>query len=120
MSECFSYTDEAFALLMVVNYEAWWTSLHEALIENLHESRKTCEKLWKDARYTSSTEGSRHGQSWTKEGMLKFNSLCEMVKAPREKEESGITVEKQLQAWCRRDANLPTWRVAEGGGGGTG
>jgi hypothetical protein len=115
MSECFTYTDEAFALLMVVNYEARWTSQHVALMENPQESRKAREKLWKDARYTSSTEGSRRGQSWTKEGMLKFNSLCEMVKTQRDKEETGITVEKQLQAWCRRDANLPTWRVAEGG-----
>jgi hypothetical protein len=70
---------------MVVNYEARWTSQHEVLMENPHESRKTCEKLWKDARYTSSTEGSRRGQTWTKEGMLKFNSLCEMVKVQRER-----------------------------------
>jgi hypothetical protein len=115
MSECFSYTNEAFALLMLVNYEARWTSQHEALMENPRESRKTHEKLWKDARYTSSTESIRRGQSWTKEGMLKFNSLCEMVKAQREKEETGSTVEKQLQAWCCRDANLHIWRVAQGG-----
>jgi hypothetical protein len=31
--------------------------------------------------------------------MLKFNSLCEMVKAQQEKEETGSTVEKQFQAW---------------------
>jgi hypothetical protein len=114
MSKCFSYTNEAFALLMVVNYEAQWTSQHEALMENPHESRKTREKLWKDARYTSSTEGNRRGQSWTR-GDVKLNSLYEMVKVQREKEETGSTVGKQFQAWCRRDANLPTWRVAEEG-----
>jgi hypothetical protein len=109
MSECFSYTDEAFALLMVVNYEARWMLQHEALMGYPHESRKTRDKMWKDALFTSSTEESRCGQSWTKEGMLKFNSLCEMVKSQQRKEETGSNVEKQLWAWCQKNDSMPPW-----------
>jgi hypothetical protein len=36
----FSYTDEAFALLMVVNYEARWTSQYEAIAGYPAESRE--------------------------------------------------------------------------------
>jgi hypothetical protein len=81
----------------------------------MNQGKHGCEKLWKDAMYTSITDGSRRGQSCTKEGMLKFNSLCEMVKAQWEKEETGGTVEKQLQAWCSRDNSLPAWLEAGGG-----
>jgi hypothetical protein len=115
ISECFSYTDEAFALLMVANYEPRWTSQYEATLEYPGGSRKTREKKWKDARYTSSTEGSRRGQSWTKEGLLRFNSLCEMVKGQRAIEETGITVEKYLRAWCRDQASMPPWREEKEG-----
>jgi hypothetical protein len=109
ISECFGYTDVAFALLMVVNYEARWTSQYEAMIEYPGELRKTSEKKWKDAVYTSSTEGSRRGQSWRKEGLLRFNSLCEMVKGQWAREETGIKVESYLQAWCRNQASMPPW-----------
>jgi hypothetical protein len=110
ISECFSYTDEAFALLMVVNYEARWTSQYEAIAGYPAESRKIRAKRWKDVRYTSSTEGCRRGQSWTRKGLLKFNSLCEMVKTQRAKEETGSTVENYLRTWCRDQAGMHAWR----------
>jgi hypothetical protein len=44
-----SATDEAFALLMVVNYEARWTSQYEAIAGYPAESRKIRAKRWKDA-----------------------------------------------------------------------
>jgi hypothetical protein len=51
-------------------------------------------------------------QTWPKlrKGLLKFNSLCEMVKTQRAKEETGSTVENYLRTWCR-----PGWnaRLAE-------
>jgi hypothetical protein len=106
ISECFSYTDEAFALLMVLNYEPRWLSQHKAKVEHPNRSRRTREQLWKDARFTSSTEGNRRGQSWTKEGLLRFNNLCTMVKAQREVEETGDTVEKDLRDWCREEAGM--------------
>jgi hypothetical protein len=114
ISECFSYTDEAFALLMVLNYEPWWLSQHEEKVEHPNRSRWTREKLWKDARFTSSTEGNRRGQSWTKEGLLRFNNLCTMVKAQREVEETEATVEKNLWDWCREGAGMtPLGKKAE-------
>jgi hypothetical protein len=105
--ECFSYTNDAFALLMVINYERRWLSQHEAKLEHPNHSRQTREQLWKDARYTSSTEGNRRGQSWIKDGLLRFfNSLCTMVKAQWEVEDTGATVEKSLWDWCHKHAGM--------------
>jgi hypothetical protein len=39
------------------------------------------------------------------EGLLKFNSLCEMVEDSA-KEETGSTVENYLRTWCR-----PGWNA---------
>ena len=64
LSECFSYTDKGFALMMVHNYEPRWRSQHVALVEYPLETRKSRENRWENAKYTSSTEGSRRGNSW--------------------------------------------------------
>jgi hypothetical protein len=109
LSECFSYTDEAFALLLVENYEPRWQSQHEALVQYHHECRKSREKKWKDALYTSNTEGSRRGNSWTRQGLLKFNSLCQMVKEQRASEETGDTVENHLRNWCHEEVGMISW-----------
>ena len=61
VSESFSGTDEAFALLLVINYEPRWQSQHDALMEHPLESRKSRERRWKEAKYTSSAEGRRRG-----------------------------------------------------------
>jgi hypothetical protein len=74
-----------------------------------HECRKSQEKKWKDALYTSSTEGSRRGNSWTRQGLLKFNSLCQMVKEQRASEETGDTVENHLRNWGREEAGMTSW-----------
>jgi hypothetical protein len=107
LSECFRYTDEAFALLLVDNYEPRWQSQYKAVVAYPHQDgRRMREKQWKDARYTSSTEGSRRGNSWTREGLLKFNSLCEMVREQRTSEESGDTVDNYLRNWCHEEAGM--------------
>jgi hypothetical protein len=73
------------------------------------DDRKMREKQWKDARYTSSTEGSRRGNSWTREGLLKFNSLYEMVREQRASEESGDTVDNYLRNWSHEEAGMLSW-----------
>jgi hypothetical protein len=111
LSKWFSYTDEAFALLLVDNYEPRWQSQHEAMVEYpQHESRKMRETQWRDPRHTSSTDGSRRGNSWTREGLLKFNSLREMVREQRASEESGDTVDNYLRNWrSEEEAGMMSW-----------
>jgi hypothetical protein len=115
LSECFSYTDEAFGLLLVVNYEERWQSQHAAerrLPDGTSQDRSA---LWEDARYTSATEGARRGASWPKEGLVKFNELSAMVRLQRDNgEEQENGVEKDLMDWCREDAGLPP--MAKGAG----
>jgi hypothetical protein len=106
LSECFTYTDEAFGLLMVVNYEQRWDSQHHAVsVEPAGAGRDILSKHWVDANYTSATEGSRQGVSWSNAGLVKFNELSEMVQQQRE-EDTGKEVEEELITWCRSKAGM--------------
>ena len=109
LSDCFSYTDEAFGILLVINYEKRWRSQHDADMRLPSGTNKERSKLWADARYTSATEGARRGTSWPREGLAKFNELSAMVKLQRHNvtmagEEN--MVEAELMAWCREEAGL--------------
>ena len=56
----------------------------------------------------STTEGSRQGFSWQREGLVRFNALSQVVKQQREAEkwEPGdeSEVDLELMAWCRSEA----------------
>ena len=110
LSSCFSYTDEAFGLLLLVNYEDRWRSQHEAEQVLPGGTSKKRSQWWEDARYTSATEGARRGSSWPQEGLVKFNELSAMMKSQREAamETEGDTnmVEKELMDWCRTEGGL--------------
>jgi hypothetical protein len=110
LSSCFSYTDEAFGILLVMNYEARWRSQHNAVVCKPSGTRQEQKDMWEDGRYTSTTEGSRRGVSWQGQGLLKFNELSEMVKRQRgvDKELTGSEneVEQDLTAWCRLEAGM--------------
>ena len=41
--------------------------------------------------------------------LVKFNSLCEMVKDQRNLEETGDRVEKDLRNHCRQQAGMKVW-----------
>ena len=115
LSSCFSYTDEAFGLLLLVNYEDRWRSQHEAEQLLPGGTNKERSQRWEDARYTSTTEGARRGSSWPREGLVKFNQLSAMVKNQREKAmETEEDVEEDLMDWCRMEDGLKA--VAPTGG----
>jgi hypothetical protein len=108
ITERFTYTDEAFALMLVLNYEARWVSQYDAAVRlSGGKIMKNQSKHWVDARFTSATEGSRRGVSWSKEGLLKFNSMAEMVKLRRGSEVTGSDVEEDLRNWFRVQAAMP-------------
>ena len=115
LSVCFSYTDEAFGLLLVVNYEDRWRSQHEAEMLLPGGTSKERSQRWEDAKYTSATEGARRGSSWPREGLLKFNELSKMVKRQREEVETEEDVEENLMNWCRTGDGLDA--VDPGAGG---
>jgi DNA primase len=110
LSDCFSYTDEAFGILLVMNYEARWQSQHTAIVVNPSGTKQEQSEMWKDGRYTSTTEGSRRGVSWQGQGLVKFNELSQMVKQQRgvdkdlAREENEV--EQDLMAWCRTEAGM--------------
>jgi hypothetical protein len=107
LSSCFSYTDEAFGLLLVINYEDRWRSQHEAERLLPGGTSKERSQRWEDAKYTSATEGARRGSSWPREGLLKFNELSGMVKRQREEVmETEEDVEENLMNWCRTGDGL--------------
>ena len=110
LSKCFSYTDEAFGILLVLNYEARWCSQHNAEVRIPGGTRQQQSETWEDGKYTSTTEGSRRGVSWRGEGLVKFNTLSQMVKQQREagKEEleDENEVDLELMAWCRSEAGM--------------
>jgi hypothetical protein len=107
ISESFTYTDEAFALMLVVNYEGRWVSQYTAA-EKYGGGRlqKDQSQYWVNARYTSSNEGSRRGVSWSKEGLRRFNSLAEKVKAQRDQLRTGTMVEENLRSWFREETGM--------------
>jgi hypothetical protein len=113
LSECFTYTDEAFALLVLINYEERWRSQYSNLVRFPDVSSGERKNRTFQASYTSATEGSRRGQSWSKEGLEKFNYLCHMIRRKRDHEISGQRMEVQLRHRCRQEGNLPKF-VEEG------
>ena len=120
LTSAMSCTDEAFGILLVVNYEDRWRSQHEAGERQMGESQKSRASKWAEAKYTSATDGSRRGNSWSQEGMKKFNALAEMVKEQRAEAESGAEVDMDLLVWCRAMAGMPPYgTVVNGVTGGT-
>jgi hypothetical protein len=120
LSECFSYTDEAFGILLVINYENRWQSQHAADMRLPGQTGKERSKYWDDARYTSATEGARRGASWSRDGLLKFNELSAMVKEQRDEDNmagTGNMVEADLMGWCREEAGMPQLADAAGNDG---
>jgi hypothetical protein len=73
---------------------------HAALVNSAGEcaDRHNQSKKWVDAKYTSATEGSRRGNSWSKDGLRKFNSLSIMVKDQRTNDDTGTAVDEDLRA----------------------
>jgi hypothetical protein len=111
LSECFSCTDEAFGILLVVNYEARWRSQHTPAARNPSGTRRQQSELWEDGKHASATERSRRGVSWQGQGLMKFNELSEIVKKQRGvmEEMPGASVneaEWDLMAWCRSETGM--------------
>ena len=76
-SEIFSVSDEAFAVMMIDNYEERWK------LQTIEKDKKK----WRSdpnyqAKYTSSTKGV-HNNSWSEEGMKSFYDWCHKIQELR-------------------------------------
>jgi hypothetical protein len=70
-------SDKAFALLLYKNYIDKW-------IKRYHEDRRGEERTKRIAgRYTRSSIGCCEYGGWGKDGVLRFNELCQMVQEDR-------------------------------------
>ena len=93
LSNVFSVSDEAFALMIVENYEKRWK------LQLSH----TDKKLWKtdpcyQAKYTSSSKGV-HKNAWSDDGIKRFFDWCRTIKDLRSKEKSGVVLENEILAY---------------------
>ena len=120
LSKCFSCTNEAFGILLVINCENGWQSQHAADVRLPGQTGEERSKHWDDARHTSATEGARRGASWSRNGLLKFNELSATVKEQRDEDNmagTGNMVEADLMGWCREEAGVPQLADAAGDDG---
>ena len=92
LSEVFSVSDEAFALLMVDNY---WVRWHR-----LRHPKENKPKEWYAAQYTGSEEG-RNESGFTRKGVQKYNDLVKMVQEKRREDRTGKDLEDYLRMYWR-------------------
>ena len=76
------------------------------MLNNVTKVSREHQDDWADAKYTSTTEGSRRGQSWSRDGVTKFNELTKMVQARRRAKENCEAMEENLRNWCRVQGGL--------------
>ena len=93
---CVTVTDEAFALLLMVN--SW--EKFEYMADNPEMENKT---EVPETRYTEKKGRNRKMQGWSSEGIDKFNNLCVSVMADRESEE-GKMFEKEFLEYHEQKA----------------
>jgi hypothetical protein len=90
VSNCFTITDEAFALLILFNSEQVWRNQY----------KEADKKQWKGEafhfQYTKNRSG-RNANSWSLDGRKKFNELCQMIKEKRSSPDTGENFEKEIK-----------------------
>ena len=87
LSEIFSVTDEAFALILIFNEHHVW--------ENQKQRKTNPEIRRRKKRYCDAESGNRDG--WMEEGKDLFNELCEKVAKLREDHTTGKELETKMR-----------------------
>ena len=96
LSNMFTVTDEAFAIMVVENYDQRWRKQH------VEPDKKKWHSDEMNAKYTSSRNGKRKN-TWTKEGMQRYHEWCAIVAARRGREEYGKDLEEELMSHYNKD-----------------
>ena len=87
ISDVFSVSDEACAILMLINYFDRWKMMAAEPDKRKHKRKEF------DAKFTSSRKGSRT-KSWSDEGRKTFNEWCFKIQELRKEESSGRMIEE--------------------------
>lgn len=103
----FLVSDEAFAVMMIDNYEERWK------FQTIEKDKKK----WRSdpnyqAKYTSSTKGV-HNNSWSEEGMKSFYDWCRKIQELRKDKKSGMVLEEEVLAHYRGLNNVPSDSVSD-------
>ena len=119
LSQCFTISDEAFALSMVENYYTRWSrkllakesrkrerqgqaNVQEDGARPYHEM----DSDWFKAKWTGSREGLV-ASGWSKAGIQRFNSNAKMIDELRADNDAGRMLEEHLRAHWRGRATNP-------------
>ena len=100
LSAIFKITDEAFALLMVVNYFERWVTIaqHDDNKENNDDTVGDKRSRYRElkGKYTSSSNGLVLG-GWSDKGIQHYNDFCNMVKELRQEKTSREMLDEKLK-----------------------
>ena len=95
LSEVFSASDEAFALLLIKNYHHRWSKL---LSQDTTYGGKSSRSKDLDAKYTSSNSGVKN-QGYSEAGLLRFWELVQIVTDKRAANSTGRNFEQALKQY---------------------
>lgn len=85
-SDVISVTDEAFCIFTIEgNWDAW-----------MHEIRTGVRQKIRSGKYTESNSNKKYG-GWTKEGMARFNRLCQTINDLRQNNNRRKEMEQQYK-----------------------
>ena len=106
LSAVFKTTDEAFALLMVINYFERWVKIVKDELDNKENSESVVDRVTLDdkrkrfrefkGKYTSSCNGLVRG-GWDDKGIQHYNELCQMVKEIRQDKTSREMLDEKIK-----------------------
>ena len=97
MSEIASFTDEAFALLILENSWSVWKQLAKYPQGVPETETKALPK------YTGTPAGTGRNEGWGNDGMSRFNELCDSVK--RDREDNSIQFDRPYMLRRQAESN---------------
>lgn len=114
ISDVFTVTDEACAVMMVKNYLGRWRKMSEEKDSTKHRGAEF------DAKFTSSRKGKRVN-TWSDEGRQKFHEWCFKIAKLRQKTETGKQIDELTRNHYRggknhvetKESQAPTFLVYE-------
>lgn len=105
LSDIFSVTDEAFALLVIYNEHDVWNYRRERKLGNTVE-RKTTRFCNDELLLVGSQKRRQRQRGWMKEGRELFHDLCLEVDRLRKQPETGTDLEKRTRDRFRKEQGL--------------
>ena len=94
ISKVYTVSDEAFAILVILNYEQRWRNVVE--FPTKERSKLSTDKLYQ-CKWTNCQKGYAH-MTWDKEGIDTYNDLVTNISGLREDKLTGYKLEARVKA----------------------